>query len=1058
MAIQNHFCDRTGSGGLLKYMQMIADHPRAALACVTLVTILLGAFIPHLKIQTTIYDLVIEDLPENKDYKEFKKLFGSEEIIRLVMKCDNVFAPENFRVLEAVDSAARKIEGVRRVISLPAVKRAVDLSGSWPIVKFRNLVKPLALLKRNLVSEDDRTTLLTLVLSQDAEYESVIAAVNQLIKERPEPFSSYQIGMPLISKALADFTERDFKKLPAITLLLIAVVLFLLFRHPLGVVMPLSCVLLALIWTFGLIAAAGIPLSMLTMIVPVFLIAVGTAYCLHIITEYRKQSQSADSAGSAVVATYLSLTFPTILAILTTMFGLGSLFVNRIEAIREFAWFACLGMACFFILLHTYLPAALASLPRISGKTGSVFYLKGIQWLINTVIRLNLEHSKVTLAIFSAISIFCIIGLFQMKVESNPVGYFKADTDVRRHFHDIYQDLSGSFPLNVVVDGQEADFFERPESIAMLARAQVFLNQVDGVDKTISFADYLMLVNYAANRFRPEYYKLPEEGFEVRMLLNTFKTMLGEDLLYSFTNRDFSKANILLLTHISSSSRFLAVRELIQNEFQRKFSKSLKWDVTGFGIVVSASNYHLTTGQVESLSISLVLIFGIMFVLFLSCKVGLIAIVPNLFPILVAFGAMGWLGIELSMATSLIASIAIGLAIDDTIHYLVRYNREFRSDLNERRSLEDTIRHIGQPIIFTTVTIGIGFSVLIFSGFRPTAVFGVLMVVTMISALVADLMLLPTLMLKVELITIWDLVRIKMGGEGRIDIPLFKGLSRTELHYVMMAGAIRQMQAGEVLFRKGEQSDTMYTVISGSFDVIDYDIHTDASVVHNIQKRINRLRKGDIIGEMGLLRGAPRSASIVTAEAGELLQINWKVIKRMQWLYPPIAHKFFRNLLEILCQRLDRTTQCYSEDSKVDDLTGLSNQKAFCRMLDMERHRAERYGNASSMALLSFGNSALGNRSTTDNGRLLTLTSQCLYNNMRRTDALARVDTYTFALLFTETAPDTAANIATRIKAGLGNGPLKKFAADEINLKLHALPDPSHPSCSEWLQSLLANH
>ena len=149
-----------------------------------------------------------------------------------------------------------------------------------------------------------------------------------------------------------------------------------------------------------------------------------------------------------------------------------------------------------------------------------------------------------------------------------------------------------------------------------------------------------------------------------------------------------------------------------------------------------------------------------MFLMFLSGKVGLIALLPNCFPIIMNFGIMGWLGIPLSMSTGLIASIAIGLAVDDTIHYLYRYNREFKRDLDKNRALRDTIKHVGKPIIFTTLTISIGFFVLIFSHFNPTAIFGFLMVTTMLSALIGDLILLPTLMLRVELVTAWDLLKL----------------------------------------------------------------------------------------------------------------------------------------------------------------------------------------------------------------------------------------------------------------------------------------------------------
>jgi hypothetical protein len=465
----------------------------------------------------------------------------------------------------------------------------------------------------------------------------------------------------------------------------------------------------------------------------------------------------------------------------------------------------------------------------------------------------------------------------------------------------------------------EADYFENPQHLADIARIQEFLATLPGVDKTVSFADYLKLVNYALNRFEQQYYALPQEAFEVRMLINNYTTMLGEDMLRSFMSPDFSKANILLLTHISSSKAFLQIRDEILAHVKQNFSKDLLWDVTGLGMALSVSSHLLTAGQIKSLSITMILIFGMMFALFLSSKVGLIAIVPNVFPIIVNFGIMGWFGVELSMVTSLIASIAIGLAVDDTIHYLFRYNREFKTDLDEKRAIKNTLIHVGRPITFTTVTICVGFSILLFSSFKPTAIFGVMMVITLLSALVGDLILLPSLIQHVEIVTLWDLVRLKLGREPREGIPLFKGLSRTQVHYIMMAGSLKKIEAGEALFHKGDSSDSMYAIISGAVNVLDSVI--DRKTGRNVGKPvlINALKTGDVLGEMGFLRSVSRSATVVATEPTELLQINWKMMKRLQWLYPPTAHQFFFNLMSLICDRLDRLTRRFSEIKVLED-------------------------------------------------------------------------------------------------------------------------------------------
>ena len=289
---------------------------------------------------------------------------------------------------------------------------------------------------------------------------------------------------------------------------------------------------------------------------------------------------------------------------------------------------------------------------------------------------------------------------------------------------------------------------------------------IPGVDKTISFADYLKLVNYIKNGYDPKYYALPEKSWELRMLINNFKIILGTEFLKNFMNTDFSIANVLMLTHLSSSRDFLDLKKKIEEHFEAAELKELSVEVTGIGMVISASSRQLTLGQVKSLSIALVLIFFVMAGLFLSGKVGMIALIPNIFPIIINFGIMGLLGIDLSVATSLIASIAIGLAVDNTIHYLVRYNNEFKKDLDKDRALTDTIMRVGRPVIFTAITIGFGFSILMFSHFEPTAIFGLMMVITMCSALVGDLILLPSLMMRVELVTACDLLKLMPSSSG----------------------------------------------------------------------------------------------------------------------------------------------------------------------------------------------------------------------------------------------------------------------------------------------------
>ena len=1014
-------------------VERVIKHPVITILVILLATAVFAWRIPALTFKTSIYDLVIEDLPATKRYEEFKSLFGSDEIIRVVIKSDGIYEETTFQKITELSEAATKIAGVRRVISLPEIKKAVDFSGNWELTKFSDVMRHVALFQENLFSDDGKTTVLTLVLGNDADPEQVIAAVNQLIESSPKTLSLYQIGMPLVSQALAQLTRNDFMRLPPITFILVAVVLLCLYRKFFHVLLPLLCVTVALVWNFGLMSLVGIPLSILTMIVPVFLIAVGTAYCLHIVTEYRDQLHSAQDSKAASVATYDTITFPTILAVLTTVVGLGSLLISRITAIQAFAISACLGIISFLVILLTLMPAVMSLLPMPKKKSpphASGFHI--LDRIVDGIASIDLNYQKVTFPVIGALVLFCMVGIFKIPVESNPVGYFKEDTEVSRNFHDIYQHLSGSFPINVTMGGGTEEYFQQVENIVKIDTMQKYIDTLPGVDKTISFADYLKLVNYASNQFKPEYYRLPEEAWELRMLINSYKTMLGEDMLNRFMTPDFSQANILLLTHISSSRVFLKAKKQILSHAENTFSKDVRWDVTGFGMVISESSHQITSGQVKSLSITMVIVFGIMFLLFLSSKVGLIAIVPNAFPIVVNFGIMGWFGVELSMFTSLIASIAIGLAVDDTIHYLVRYNREFRKDLDDRRALKETLRHIGRPIIYTTLTIAIGFSILTMSGFKPTAIFGTMMAITLFSALVGDLILLPSLLLHVELVTLWDLMRLKLGKDPEFGIPLFNGLSRTQIHYIIMAGTLKKIRAGEVLFHKGDPSDSMCAIISGAMDVVEPESDDEKIKEHGIYKQLNQAGEGDVLGEMGLLRGVPRSATVIATQPCDYLEINLKMIKRLQWLYPPTANRFFMNLMTILCDRIEAVTNHLACESIVDDLTGWYNRRGFIDRLETEIHRSRRYREHLALCLMGVDLEVSDPKKSFEiKDRNFRLIGQTLSTLIRKSDVLGRLDAETFALLLPQTSAQKAEPVCNRLRNLLM---MKKLEDDGIRL------------------------
>ncbi|MCF8063396.1 MAG: MMPL family transporter [Deltaproteobacteria bacterium] len=863
----------TRQSGRVGLCEAVLRNPAAALVIAGALTVFFLWRLPDLSFRTSIYDLIIEDIPEHHEYLNHKRVFGSDEIIRVVVRAGDVFDPVTFEAVARISDAAAGIEGVRRVISLPRIKKEMDLAGDRSVEAFEKVTEPVRLFRKNLISKDHSSTVLNLILDADTERDQVIAEVEQVLSKTPDSLTVYQIGMPLVSDALARYARQDFFGLPPVTMAAIAIILLLLYRNLHCLILPLLTVSLAVVWTLGLMAALGLSMSLVTMIVPVFLIAVGTAYCMHLCSSYMDEVSAGEEAGAAVRRTLDHIALPTVLAVVTTVVGIGSLWINRIPAVREFALLTCFGMLSLLVLLLGFFPAVLVLLPPPRrGSRGLPFVDRIVDRWLEWIVWINTVHPKKALVTIGILTAVFGAGIFFVRVETNPVSFFKEDTEISRRFHDIYRDMSGSFPAQVVLRGNADYFFESPRHMAAIQELQTFLGTLEGVDKSVSFADYLQLVNYMSNRYEPGTYRLPEEDFEARMLINDYKSLLGEDILRPFMNPEFSAANILLLTHLSSSRDFRDLQERIAGYAQESLPPGMSLNVTGLGVVISASSHLLTMGQIKSLSLSLGVVFLIMTALFLSGKVGLIAVLPNCFPIIVAFGLMGWLGIPLSLATSLIAGIVIGLAVDDTIHYLARYNREFRRDLNKDRALRSSVMSVGRPVTYTTLTISAGFSVLLFSRFQPTAVFGGLMVVTMLTALVADLVLLPSLMLRIQLVTAWDLLKviptlgsvpagmahelnqplnaIKMGSEFlRIMVRRGAEVERGQLEEV--AGEIsRQVDRASTLLRRFSEFHRKPPAENGLLDVNE-PIRISISVLEN------QLKLEDIELKLDLAEGLP---------------------------------------------------------------------------------------------------------------------------------------------------------------------------------------------------------
>jgi hypothetical protein len=327
-------------------------------------------------------------------------------------------------------------------------------------------------------------------------------------------------------------------------------------------------------------------------------------------------------------------------------------------------------------------------------------------------------------------------------------------------------------------------------------------------------------------------------------------------------------------------------------------SSELKTRITGEGILINNAADAMSRGQVTSLGLTLGSIFAIMSFLFVSLKAGLLSLIPNTMPIILNFGLMGWAGIPLNTGTCMVATIALGIAIDDTIHFMARYHQEMNRCLDQTKAMFSSLISDGKAIIFSAIALAFGFSTLAVSNFNPTIQFGLLSAFVMLVATLSEFFITPALLVSTQFITLWDLVRVKIQKNITEISPFFKGLSRYQAKKVVLLGNMPFFKGGEYILRQGEKGREMYMLITGKAEVI---LDTPAG-----SKKLATIVPGEIVGEMAAVREGIRSANVIALEDSYLLSVDEKSLDRISRRFPRIATKLFLNISRILSERLRR--------------------------------------------------------------------------------------------------------------------------------------------------------
>lgn len=596
-----------------------------------------------------------------------------------------------------------------------------------------------------------------------------IAEVRAIMAKHTEQAQLYLGGIPMITADSIDFVRHDLLTFGVGVLCFLVIILAVAFRKPRWVLLPMLTCFAAGVILIGFLGLTDWPVTVVSSNFISLLLIITLSLTVHLIVRYRELHRNRPQADqlSLVLETVKSKSLPCLYTAVTTMVAFGSLLVSDIRPVIDFGWMMAIGIAVAFLLTFSLFPASLMLLqpgaPRSRHDiTGAItrFFARQIE-----------RHGSGILATFALAMLLSLVGMSFLTVENRFIDYYKESTEIYQGMELIDRKLGGTTPLDVIVDAP-ADFFAaQEEEDEFLSELELELEGSAGISGTSYWFNSYKLPEISAIH---DYLDgLPESGkvlsisstmrlleslnereelddFFLAIIYKRLPESIKQSLIDPYLSDDGNQLRFSLRVFESDVS---LQREALLEKIHRQLTESFQLaeeqvHLTGMVVLYNNLLQSLFQSQILTIGVVFVAIMLMFALLFRNLRMALIAIVPNLVAAALVLGLMGWLGVPLDIMTITIAAICIGIAVDDTIHYVHRFTDEFQKDRDYWAAVKRSHASIGRAMYYTTVTITLGFSILALSNFIPTIYFGLLTGFSMIVALLADLTLLPLLIVR----------------------------------------------------------------------------------------------------------------------------------------------------------------------------------------------------------------------------------------------------------------------------------------------------------------------
>lgn len=720
---------------------------------VLVATLFLGNQLRYLKMDAD----VLKSLPDNDIHarllKRIAENFGGNNIGVVILETDNVYQTKILEQVRAITDSLKEIKGIISVSSLTniiQIKRSEEgievgtLVDEYDLPQdpesleaLRKAVLSNEMYKGSIVSEDGTATLVLFTLDGTEAVNAVASNIISVISKLGIKEKIYYSGSPMLVSAISNLMRKDLTTLLPIAFLLIAGVLFISFRSVAGVVLPLLTATIAIIWTLGTMSLLGYKMSMISNNIPIILLAIGSSYAIHVINSINQQKLNGTSNSVSISLSHILI--PVFLASVTTAIGFVSfIFGSYLEMIVEFGIFTTLGTLLSFFLSIFFVPALIEV---FSGKrkVSEPKKVKPSVFLDNQLLKLNtfiFRHPKRIVLTWLGLFMISMVGIFSIERKVDIQEYFKKDNPTRIGENIQVQKFGGTKPVFVLFTGN----VKSPEVLNKMLETAKYMEKSPDIYTTLSVANLISELNLAITG-RKEIPKTIEEIEQLWFLID------GNETLGRLVSENLNEGIIISKFKSPDNEAKKNFSSYMETFIKANSTPDCKIEITGMPFVDVTMDQSLIRSQVGSILIALIFVMLIVGFILRSWLSGLLVSLPIIAAISILFGFMGLTGISLNIATVLVASVALGIGIDYSIHFISHFNDSMKSTGILKTAIENTLTNSGKAIIINVFSVAIGFLVLILSEMVPLQYFGLLIALCMISSGLGALTLLPAVLI-----------------------------------------------------------------------------------------------------------------------------------------------------------------------------------------------------------------------------------------------------------------------------------------------------------------------